>query len=551
MIQILRYWFQLVILTPIRTLFYSPGKLFSSGRKVFGISLPARVAWLMALFLVVCVVISLFAYARRQHSPPVNVLLNNKNYAVVVTVLVILIPIVVYHVLRMWLEGNVSPFEDIDRAWKAGLAELDRQGFDLSQIPMFMIIGSAGEMQEKAIFDASRMSLSLREIPQGPAALHWYANPDAVFLALTNVGCLSRLATLGKQAPEETRSRPEPASAPSSGASLRGTIIAGGDESPAERPPAPLRESGEMVAPSVGRAPDIRGTMMASSAAGPSERADAGAAGPGAEMRPITLPSGEASEQEQRLQYLCQLIRRARQPTCPINGIISLLSFGLIQRGPREGRELQQTLKRDLQTIHRVFQIRCPVTAVVAGMEEESGFRELVRRVGRDRAGAQRFGKGFSLSNPPIPERLEALCAHACGSFEDWVYTLFREKGSLSKPGNTKLYSLLCKIRHDVQTRLGNILVAGCSSDPDQDANAEPLYFGGCYFAATGDTEDRQAFVKGVFDKLPDEQAELQWTREARLEDQRYQTVASAIFFVNFLLLAGIVGMLVYHYLIR
>ncbi len=146
-------------------------------------------------------------------------------------------------------------------------------------------------------------------------------------------------------------------------------------------------------------------------------------------------------------------------------------------------------------------------------MEEESGFQELVRRVGRDRAARQRFGKGFSLSNPPIPERVEALSAHACGSFEAFVYALFREKGSLSKPGNTRLYSLLCKIRRNVQTRLGNILVAGYAAESEQEADAEPFFFGGCYFAAVGDTEDRQAFVRGILDKMPDEDPKIILTR--------------------------------------
>ena len=32
----------------------------------------------------------------------------------------------------------------------------------------------------------------------------------------------------------------------------------------------------------------------------------------------------------------------------------------------------------------------------------------------------------------------------------------------------------------------------------------EPILFSGCYFAAAGESDDRQAFVKGVFDKRND-----------------------------------------------
>jgi hypothetical protein len=276
-----------------------------------------------------------------------------------------------------------------------------------------------------------------------------------------------------------------------------------------------------------------------------------GETSPPAGAKGVGLSQDEGIEQERRLEYLCQLVRRTRQPLCPINGILTLLPFKLIQGGPREAMAVQQAVGRDMAVVARVFQLRCAVNAVVVGMEDEPGFRELVRRVGRDRAMMQRFGKGYSVSNPPLPERLGPLCAHACGSFEDFVYMLFRERGSLSKPGNTKLYALLCKIRHQVQERLENILVTAYGSDPDKDPHAEPMFFSGCYFAAMGETEDRQAFVKGVLDKLPQEQGELQWTTKALREDQSRQRSAQLVFALDFLLLVSAVGMFVAKVLLK
>ena len=295
---------------------------------------------------------------------------------------------------------------------------------------------------------------------------------------------------------------------------------------------------------------DIRGTMMVFGQSGIGK-------GLGSEMAPppggkgVGLSQDEGIEQERRLEYLCQLVRRIRQPLCPINGILTLLPFKLIQGGSQTAMSVQQAATRDMSTIVGAFKLRCAVNAVVVGLEDEPGFHELVRRVGRDRAMMQRFGKGFSVTNPPIPERLGPLCAHACGSFEDFVYMLFRERGSLSKPGNTKLYALLCKIRHQVQKRLENILVSAYGSDPDKDPNAEPMFFSGCYFAATGETEDRQAFVKGVLDKLPQEQGELQWTTEALRKDQSRQRSAQLIFAFDFLLLVSAVGMFIVKVLMK
>jgi hypothetical protein len=193
-----------------------------------------------------------------------------------------------------------------------------------------------------------------------------------------------------------------------------------------------------------------------------------------------------------------------------------------------------------------VLMVRCPVTALVAGIEEESGFRELVRRVGRDRALNQRFGKGFSVSNVPLGERLEALAIHACGAFEDWIYNLFREPDSLSKPGNTKLYSLLCKIRHKVQERLGRIMIGGYSCDPDDVPAPDALRFGGCYFAGTGESEERQAFVLAVVGKLQEQEEELQWTDEALKQDDRFHLASQFVLVLDLLLLVALAGEVFY-----
>lgn len=540
MFHYVRRFFQ-VLLFPLRALAESPSRLFSTGHRMFGVSLPARVAVLVGFFLFICVVISAIAF---YNWPEASFFAPFRQlwYLTTVLTLVIVIPFVVYHVLRLWLEGDVSPFEDIKRAWLEGIGELERQGLDISEIPLFLILGSDGEQREKALFDAAGMSLNVREFPQGPRPLHWYANPDGIYLVCTDAGCLSRFAHLAKEVADDAQAGfIAPTPGPSGGAAIRGTIITGSEDDQASAGGALPSES---VEPSATGHGDIRGTMELGGGSVIARGEPEFVAEGSARKKPVVLPPTEGNVQERRLEYVCQLMRHARRPVCPVNGVLTLLPFGLIARGPREGVELQKALQRDLNTARHSLKVRCPVTAAVIGMEEESGFQELVRRVGRDRAARQRFGKGFSLSNPPIPERVEALAAHACGSFEAFVYALFREKGSLSKPGNTRLYSLLCKIRRNVQTRLGNILVVGFAADLEQEPDAEPFFFGGCYFAAVGETEDRQAFVRGILDKMPDEEAELEWTQSALVEDRRYQRLAHLVIGLD-VLLFGALGWMV------
>jgi hypothetical protein len=109
----------------------------------------------------------------------------------------------------------------------------------------------------------------------------------------------------------------------------------------------------------------------------------------------------------------------------------------------------------------------------------------------------------------------------------------------------------LCKIRRNVQGRLAGILAAGLARDLEQDPQSEPLLFGGCYFAATGEAEDRQAFVKGVFDKLPEQQEELQWTERALAEDARYRRSAQLVLAMDVLLLLALTGMALYRWFLK
>jgi hypothetical protein len=542
-------WLGNLITYPLRALLSAPSRLLSGSRRLWGISLPARMAILVGIFLVICVVVTLVIFYNTQDRSFVKAKLT-LTFILVIAALVIAIPIVLYKALQLWLESDISPFPDIDLAWKAGVAELERHGLDLGQIPLFLILGSAGEKQGKSLFDASQMSFNVREIPQGPAALHWYANATGIYIVCTNTGCLSKISGIARDAFEKEQSQPSPAQPrPRAGADkLRGTIVAGGESDPKATGAAsgilPRDLALEQPAPSS----SIRGTMIIGGSGAAAASFESEDAAP-MEKKVIKLEQQAAAEQERRLEYLCRLIRRARQPLCPLNGILTLLPFGLIERSVPEALEVQRSVKRDLAVVSKVLMVRCPATAVLVGLEEENGFRELIRRVGRDRAAGQRFGKGFSLGNPPTPERLEPLCAHACGAFEDWVYVLFREKGSLSKPGNTKLYALLCKIRRTIQSRLANILVAGYGFAPGPDQPGESLLFGGCYFAAAGESEERQAFVKGVFDKLLDQQEELEWTDSAYRQDQGYHHLAQIALVVDTALVLGLAALIFHKWL--
>ena len=92
--------------------------------------------------LVVCVIA---VYIVQLQIPEEKRLLPNWIYGLpVIVMLVFLISIVTYFSVKLWLEGELSAFDDIDRAWRAGVAELERHGLDLREIPLFLLLGSEG-----------------------------------------------------------------------------------------------------------------------------------------------------------------------------------------------------------------------------------------------------------------------------------------------------------------------------------------------------------------------------------------------------------------------
>jgi hypothetical protein len=516
------------------TTLFTPSRWATIPRKLAQISLPALVAIVVFLFLTAVAIgwrIYLAGQERTYEAPwfariPLLV------------VLIILITIIAYYTVKVWIEGEGSPFEDIDRAWQAGIEALERNHFDLRQIPLFLIVGSEGPDQNRVLLGASRLSLTVENVPPGPAALHWYANQDAVYLVCTEVGCISKLAHQARQGGVSTVSGPAPSSG---GALYAGTLNAdqvqqlmqAPQQSSAERDDG---DGGSLPAPS--STADIRGTMMVASV--DVRETISPSAKPRVVSKSLELKREEVDLQRRRLAYLCTLIERNRRPLCGVNGVMTLLPIKLISSDSSEGAWTKEAIRNDLDGLMAGLKLRFPVVALVTGLEEEKGFDELIRRVGRERALAQRFGKGFGVWDPPIDEEVEALCKHACGAFEDWSYYLFKEPNSLSKPGNRALYTLLCRVRRTLQPRLEKILIGGYSYDPDKQSDTTPVLFGGCYFAGTGDVPERQAFVKGVFERLPEQQEELEWTDAALAEEGRYRVWSTVAFTTAGLFLIGI-----------
>lgn len=549
----------------------------------------------LATFLIGCLIACWGWFQHRHQYVPWYHYLTWDRLLVVVTLLVAA-PYLFYHGLRLWLLGEASRFPELEKAWQAGMHALSEAGITLDSTPVFLCLGSNDELQERAIMNSNATPLSVVGVPKGPAPIHWYGNSEAVYLFCTDASWLSALNRLRREREDE---------AAESGASesqlpLAGLGIAGdrGSELAAAKPlaspqngngngssmraaenggnGASLRLASPQSPVASQPAGTYRGTMMLDqfvSEASPG-RAIAVPASSGGSVRgtlmleesdtniavqeePDSLPAPEATLHQRqpvlvaardvtirlrRLQAACQYLRNARRPLCPINGILALLPFELIHATAEEMEELERAVRNDLDVVRDELSLRAPVTTLVVGLEKESGFRELVRRVGREKSATQRFGGRFDTRAVAAADHLRSFSSHVCGAFEDWAYTLFRAKGALSRPGNTRLYSLLCKVRCVLKHKLGRLLANGIGFDARQTNAGEPHLFSGCYFAATGRSADRQAFTRGVLEKLVAEQEQIEWTDQAVALDRRCRQ----LYYLGIILDVALLSLLVY-----
>lgn len=148
------------LLTPFRWILRLPMWVVSTPRRVMGLSLPTRAALFVAVVLFGLVLTVVISVAFNPDG-----LAELRNYVqrplfYLAVGLSIVIPIIVFFWLRLWLEGDVSRFPDIDEAWNAGMSALQEQSLDIGSIPLFLVLG---------LSDEKDLQIGLRRVEYGLA----------------------------------------------------------------------------------------------------------------------------------------------------------------------------------------------------------------------------------------------------------------------------------------------------------------------------------------------------------------------------------------------
>ena len=167
---------------PFRLLARLPASIISAPGRFMGMTLPTRVAIVVA-FALLLVSVVYFILKRFDPDPP-----GFQEYlrdGLIVFALIVVTAIVARMAVKTWLEKDYSRFPEIDQAWNAGSAALRGQGVDVIDTPVFLVLGVGSKYEADALFHASGLSLCVDGQPLERGWLHWYATADAIYLVLT------------------------------------------------------------------------------------------------------------------------------------------------------------------------------------------------------------------------------------------------------------------------------------------------------------------------------------------------------------------------------
>jgi hypothetical protein len=410
-----------------------------------------------------------------------------------------------------------SAFPDIDEAWEQGIKALHDNQMELIDAPLFVVLGKpAGG--EDALFSAAQLSLTIKGAPsRNDAPLRFFANRDGIYLTCAGASLIGKQAQILVEGSGDEGGGGGVSDSGSGDGSSDGddaafkTVRPGGKLKDVQAVLRRAREEGrELTEDEKG---EIR-VLMAEEEAEKAKKAPSVA---------LLKNTAEVDRLTARFKHVCKLIMRDRRPYCPINGILLLLPFAASDRD-EDASQTGSVIQQELTALRAHLQVRCPILTTVCDLERAPGFREFVERFPSDQR-QRRLGQRFPLvpdvDEDRVPQMFEGGVAWmAQAMFPNWIYKLFRiehsprdDVNSLVE-GNGRLYQLMCEL-NERHKRLSRLLSRALVGD-----NSGPPLCSGCYMAATGkDARKEQAFVAGVFRRLPENQDFVTWTDAALKED--------------------------------
>lgn len=459
-----------------------------------------------------------------------------------------------YWLMCAWSESDaVIEFPDIEDAWRQALRQLDENGVKVAELPLFLILGSTVS-GDRGFFEGSDMSNLLVAPGKGNPPLRLFVSKSAIYVIASGVSAWSTYCNLlndkdvGAGNVDEINKEAED----QRGKSARFSQVFGGD---GDDDKDMVREMQELLRMSAmgPLSPEKQArlrelTELTTSAKQPKK----------AVSKAPEFPPSRQKVAHKRLRFLCRLILRERRPWCPINGTMVLVPWKLLQNDDY-CKEAPNFLLRDLTVARDSLALHAPVCALLCDVETAIGFQEF-RSCFSATVLKQRFGQKTPLSpalaGGEMPTFFDKLAAWLGQTMmPKWILQFLRMDQATDArhtPGmatsyNSNLYLFLREM-YMRASRLGRILKHGVMiTESNSNPNPMPL-FGGCYLAATGDSEQRQGFLPGVFDRLVENQNYVSWTDQALSDERWYARRTMLGWFFIILLILAMVGIIIWKF---
>lgn len=459
-------------------------------------------------------------------------------------------------------------FDATARSLRGGLDRLQRAGIDVSQSPLYLVLGSpAGGVRD--FFAAAGVELTVQPPPEElDESVQVCGNRDAIYVCCRDASLLGSFARraaevrIRERQAEVSRRRSacrEPAhrwSTASRGQSASLAVAAGelavADNASGTRgvPIAAATEPGPVATetlppPSGDGDPGDNGDGTLSRLDRTfeeletltDETSDRGDVGVLQRSQPksslLKLETSEADRLSRGLAAVCHELAEVREPYCPINGVLVMIPLDAadnVETADHVGMRLEQ----DLATITAATETTISAQLVVCDLDQCEGSQAFL-----DRFPAAQRGRRLGASLPVTPASEPEAGPEAIDRTVRWICErLFpplgirlmrRDAGDRTmdrqhQNGNRQIHRLVhtMRMRRDGLSRMLRRAVVG---------TAGKVRLRGCHLAATGPAgTNRQAFAEGLLPLILDIQNEVQWSPQRRRRDRQQRLAAAAIY---------------------
>ena len=244
----------------------------------------------------------------------------------------------------------------------------------------------------------------------------------------------------------------------------------------------------------------------------------------------VANPMEERHRATDRLAFACDLLRDARRPLAPVNGVLVVTTLPLDRPADSEAIAFGQAVGEDLATLVRLLGVRPPVTFVAASLQDDPAIKDLLARLSpADRAAAA--GAAFPTGLTPTPSQLGDLAANVAGSLMDRLVTLLLDPRRIGdQPANRHLLGMLGRLGLIVNRQMALVLTHAFAPGVHGGAGRDgtPL-LAGVAVAAVTPSADKRAFVRGLIERVIALQGELAWTARSLAVDAGARRWARAI----------------------